>query len=289
MARPCPKCRLPSLSSRRLGSAHIPPRYLDRGFDLYSIHHPTQEVALRRCLDFVESYPKVERGLLLAGPCGVGKTHLAVAILRTLVAEKEVSGRFVDESELLRRLQFSYGPDSPDTERDVLMPLMNMELLLWDDLGTGRPTDWVRETVGMVLNHRYTNRRITLMTTNWPLQRSNREPSSAPTLEERIGVRLYSRILEMCEIVTLAGPDARTQIHKAGHDFRKKDRKPAPPSGSLVKCPQCGSARVVRRGQTKTQSPDGPESVLGDYICGDCATEFKARTHPGSSRVEYLD
>lgn len=287
-ARPCPGCRLARATARRLKAAAIPPRYFDRGFDLYSIHHPLQEAALKRSIEFVEAYPAVERGLLLAGPCGVGKTHLAVAALKNLISEKSVAGRFVDESELLRRLQFSYGPDSPDTEREVLLPLMNTELLVWDDLGTRRPTDWVRETVGMVLNHRYTNRRMTIMTTNWPLHRPDRETSGVQTLEERIGVRLFSRILEMCEVVDVDGPDARTQIHKAGADFKTQRRRNSwtIPAG-LARCPRCQSARVVKRAQSDNRPPSGPGSILAEFVCGDCGDEFRARFFPATAKLEY--
>ncbi len=283
-ARPCPDCRASRATSRRLESAGIPPRYLDRGFDLYSIHHPSQETALKRSIDYVEAWPEADRGLLWSGPCGVGKTHLAVAVLKALVEEKGVTGRFVDESELLRRLQFSYGPDSPDTEREVLLPLMNVELLVWDDLGTGRPTDWVRETVGMVLNHRYTNKRPTLMTTNWPLQRGPRDPGSVQTLEERIGTRLYSRILEMCEIVPVEGPDARAQIHKAGLDFRARQAAWRVPAG-LVRCPDCKSVRVTIKSQSTPQR--AKDAVRIECICNGCGRQFAARFFPATAKVEY--
>jgi DNA replication protein DnaC len=284
-ARPCPQCRLSRRTARRLEAANIPPRYADRGFDLYSTHNPSQEAALKKAVDYVEAWPRVDRGLLWAGPCGVGKTHLAVAVLKTLVEEKGVAGRFIDESELLRRLQFSYGPDSPDTEREVLLPLMDVELLVWDDLGTGRPTDWVRETVGMVLNHRYTNKRPTLMTTNWPLQRRPQDPGSVQTLEERVGVRLYSRILEMCEIVPVEGPDARAQIHKAGLDFWARRRAAWSVPSGLVSCPHCRSVRVTVDSQsTPRRSTD---AVQLECTCTDCSRRFTARFFPATAKVEY--
>ena len=94
----CPSCRARLKTQRILEEAAIPPRYRDRGFEVYSIHHPLQEKALKRSVEFVEAFPSVERGILFVGPCGVGKTHLSVAILKTLIEERGVVGRFVDET-----------------------------------------------------------------------------------------------------------------------------------------------------------------------------------------------
>lgn len=225
----CPDCRSQVQVQKLLQSAAIPPRYFDRGFEVYSFHNELQRRALQRCVDYAESFPDVPRGLLLLGPCGVGKTHLCVAILKTLIQEKMVTGKFVDEAELLRRLQYSYGPDSPETEREVLSPLLKVELLVWDDLGTGRSTEWVGETIRTVINHRYTYNKQTILSTNWPLKRVAERRSgfgnvTEPTLAERIGQRLFSRIMEMCEIVEIDGPDGRTEIHKARFDFLAKTR-----------------------------------------------------------------
>lgn len=226
---PCPECRPKEGLQRLLRKAAIPPRYLDRGFEEYSWHNKRQERANIRAIDYVQAFPNVPRGLLFSGPCGVGKTHLSVAILKTLIQEKYVHGQFVDEAELLRRLQYSYGPNSPETEREVLLPLSEIELLVWDDLGTGRPTEWVRETIRTVLNHRYTYNKQTILSTNWPLKpQTGKSPKSRGktepvqnTLAERIGQRLFSRIMEMCEIIEIEGPDARTDILKARHDFEE--------------------------------------------------------------------
>ena len=229
---PCPDCRSEKRLRQLLKKAAIPPRYFDKGFAEYSFHHPLQREAATRSIDYVDSFPDVPRGLLFAGTCGVGKTHLSVAILKTLIQEKQVAGTFVDEAELLRRLQYSYGPGSPETEREVMIPLSEIDLLVWDDLGTGRPTEWVQETIRTVINHRYTYKKLTILSTNWPLQpKKGNSPRTdklstaiKDTLEERIGRRLFSRIMEMCEVVKIDGPDFRTEILKAGKDeLQKRD------------------------------------------------------------------
>jgi len=294
-AIPCPKCQTRLRQQERLQRAEIPPRYFDRGFDVYSIHHPSQETALKKAIDFVESFPNVQRGLLFLGPCGVGKTHLSVALLKAAVQDKQVTGQFVDEAELLRRLQYSYGPESPDTERDVLLPLMDVDLLVWDDLGTGRPTDWVRETIRMVINHRYTYRKHTIISSNWPLKPVaggtwGGGRAIEQTLPERIGQRLFSRIMEMCEIVEIDGPDARTVIHKAGMDFQKRSSAQKPdlhlPSG-LLHCPLCESkqVRILDQASSKGSGSRGYAEI--SCLCEHCSEHFLARFFPRTAKLEY--
>ncbi len=225
-AVPCPECGSEAQLQRLLRNARIPPRYFERGFEVYSFFTESQRRALQRSIEYVEAFPNVPRGLLIIGTCGVGKTHLCVAILKALIQEKRITGRFIDETELLRRLQYSYGPGSAETESEVLSPLRDVELLVWDDLGTGRATEWVGETIRTILNHRYTYNKQTVLSTNWLLKPPAERPfgSQGPgmqTLAERIGQRLFSRIMEMCEIVEIEGPDARTEIHKAGLDARR--------------------------------------------------------------------
>ena len=221
----CPDCRSQSRSSQRLQSAAIPPRYGEQGFETFSTpnSYPLLRKALLRSIEFVDAFPELERGLLFVGPCGVGKTHLSVAILNAVLSEHDSSARFVDEAELLRSLQHSYGRDSQSSEEELLRPLRRAELLVWDDLGTGRPTDWVRETIHTIINYRYTNQRLTIFSSNWklPEKQGAETLSREPTLSDRIGERLYSRVLEMCEIVEMKGPDFRKEVHKAGKDFQR--------------------------------------------------------------------
>ena len=143
----CPDCRSQARSNQRFQNAAIPPRYGEQGFETFSTPHRLQKKALLRSIEFVEAFPELERGLLFVGPCGVGKTHLSVAILNAVLSGHDSSARFVDEAELLRSLQHSYGRDSQSSEEELLRPLRRVDLLVWDDLGTGRPTDWVRETI----------------------------------------------------------------------------------------------------------------------------------------------
>jgi len=294
-ATPCPDCHDTRIVSELLRKAAIPPRYLDRGFDVYATHTKSQEKALLRALQYVEKYPDVPRGLLFVGPCGVGKTHLSVAILKQLILDRKAAGTFVDESELLRRLQYSYSPSSPETEKEVMLPLMNIELLVWDDLGTGRPTEWVSETIRTVLNHRYTHEKQTILSTNWPLKPETGRTAHAgiagsQTLPERIGQRLFSRITEMCEIVDIHGPDARIEIHKARLDFEEAgaqaDRLVVPLG--LLRCPKCSSKKLEERGTSRLKTSKAGGYVDVACLCKDCSAEFVARFYRDKANFEYV-
>lgn len=296
-ARPCPDCRSRNKLQRLLDRAGIPRRYRHRDpFGAYKVHHPLQGRALALAKRFVERFPVLDRGLLFVGPCGVGKTHLAVAILQSIIQQKKVPGRFVDEAELLRRLQYSYGPDSPETEREVMIPLMEVELLVWDDLGTGRPTEWVAETIRTVINRRYTHNKTTILTTNLPLEphqtpAADSRPRGAENLRDRIGVRLYSRILEMCQEVRVEGPDFRTQLSKAAEE--KEEAQPTVPAASLdvrplLRCPSCRSRRIKEL--DRAESGHGADRSLDLAAqCEACGKRISAKYTVRTGKMEYFE
>ena len=156
----------------------------------------------------MREYPAVDRGLLLMGNVGVGKTHLAAAILRGLI-EKGVPCLFYEFGALLKEIQSSYNPVSQTSVSKVLAPVYEAEVLALDELGAVKPTDWARDTMMQIINTRYNDKKLTVFTTNYADAR--RAPADE-TLEDRIGVRLRSRLYEMCRTVVIEGEDYRQRF-----------------------------------------------------------------------------
>ena len=166
---------------------------------------------------FVDNYPAMTggRGLLFTGTIGIGKTHLAVGILRALIFDRGARGIFVDYRDLLKQIQNSYNPQVATTEMEVLRPVFDAEVLVLDELGATKPTEWVWDTVAHILNTRYLDKRTTIVTTNY----ADRPPSTGPareeTLGDRIGERMRSRLSEMCQSVEMTGEDFRKTAGRA--------------------------------------------------------------------------
>ncbi|WP_213803830.1 ATP-binding protein [Granulicella sp. dw_53] len=231
-AEPC-SCRIQRRADRRVAQAHIPRRYEHCSLDNYDTHFPSSHrslpAALLRARKFVESYPleTAGTGLLITGSIGVGKTHLAVGILQTLVAERGAIGLFYDYRDLLKQVQNSYNHQVSATELEILKPVFDAEVLVLDELGASKPTDWVWDTVAHILNTRYNDRRTTIITTNYanlaPLGlESNGSNGNAArsamreeTLGDRIGERMRSRLQEMCVVVEMQGEDFRQKVKRA--------------------------------------------------------------------------
>jgi DNA replication protein DnaC len=226
-AVPC-DCRLRSRTQRLLEQARIPRRY--EHCELCNFDHDGPQASLATAYlaaqRFVAEYPMDRTGLLFLGPVGVGKTHLVVAIVKELV-KKGTPCLFYDYRELLKEIQNSYNPSVNTTEMEVLRPIFEAEVLVLDELGAVKPTEWVWDTVSHILNTRYNDKRTTLITTNFKDQSPSKsvpeesERSRAfraareDTLGDRIGERMRSRLHEMCRVVNVQGSDYRQKMRSA--------------------------------------------------------------------------
>ncbi|MDY0058611.1 MAG: ATP-binding protein [Myxococcota bacterium] len=174
-----------------------------------------------------EFRPGIE-GILFFGPTGIGKTHLMAALVRHVTLVLSSPARFVDFFQLLARIREAYSTGR--SEMALLGPLLDTPLLAIDELGKGKAGDWERGVLDQLISHRYNNQLTTLFTTNHPLEPDPAEKSlggrlvlrspedlekvlGTPPLEERVGVRIYSRIREMCRPIALRGADdIRTSV-----------------------------------------------------------------------------
>ena len=231
-------CGMEDRAARTLERARIPKRYEHCDFESYvtdladgktwtAQHAQSLKQAKLLTQAFVRDYPgSGEKGLLLMGPSGVGKTHLAVASLKEFMRRGH-AGVFCDYRELLKEIQASYNPASESTEMRILEPIRNTEILVMDDVGASKPSAWVLDIIGLVLNARYNERRMTILTTNYVDETINPEPAprspsgqrmvvKEDALTDRIGARMRSRLYEMCRTVEVFAPDFRREVRQAG-------------------------------------------------------------------------
>ena len=208
-ARPC-KCRNNKSYSISIEKVRIPRRYENCHFQSYKILTSSQEIAFNYASNLAKEYPAVDRGLLLMGKCGVGKTHLAVSILKPLT-ERGFSCLFYEFGSLLKQIQDSYNPNTQTSELKILSNVFEADVLVLDEIGASKPTDWVRDTMAHIINTRYNDKKLTIFTTNYSDDRNNDKDES---LEDRIGVRLRSRLFEMCKTIQMDGHDYRRNFDK---------------------------------------------------------------------------
>jgi DNA replication protein DnaC len=228
-------CWREQIGKQRLADANIPKRYQHCTLDNFLAYNESLERGVAHARRLAQAFPTAAVGLFFEGQPGVGKTHLAVAALKQIVERTGARGLFYDTRDLLRVIRSTYDPSIRTTELEVLRPVMTADLLVLDDLGAEKTSEWVEETMNLIVNTRYSERRLTIFTSNYPDIPDDTEPNS---LLFRIGDRMRSRLHEMCEFIVLDAADYRERPANAGADdliamwkMRRKATLPAPRGG----------------------------------------------------------
>ena len=192
---------------QRLAAANIPKRYQHCTLGNFTVYNESLERAVLQARLVADAFPAVNRGLLFEGQPGVGKTHIAVAVLKQAIHTAGAHGLFYDVRDLLRVIRSTYSPAIRTTELEILRPVMQADLLVLDDLGAEKTSEWVEETMNLIVNTRYNERRVTIFTSNYLDIPEIDDPNS---LLSRIGFRMRSRLHEMCAIVEIDAADYRS-------------------------------------------------------------------------------
>lgn len=217
-AAPC-SCRFERYATARLARARIPPQYENATFETFQVRRDDNPLAGRACSKiFVEVKgwvrdfsPANRRGLLITGPPGTGKSHLAAAALKMAIS-KGFDGLFWDYQSLLSAIARTWNKYSDNPDRDVYESVISADLLVIDDLGAKRALEWAEDIITDIITMRYNSTKPLIVTTNLPLDPT---PVTGPTgfarvsrhLGEVIGDRSRSRLIEMCRVVDTSSLD----------------------------------------------------------------------------------
>ncbi len=195
-------CQDNVMTAARLRNANIPPKYITRTFETFDPYSRP----LRQMLDDARAYAAAfdsinkfeKKGLFLTGTVGSGKTHLAAAILQAVITSGH-TGLFWNVVDLFRALRDTMSPDSPLTENDIIDRARSVDLLVLDDLGTEKTSEWVLDRLYMLINGRYQDDTALIITTN----------QTFPELTDRLGTPIVSRLSEMCSYLNVKADDYR--------------------------------------------------------------------------------
>lgn len=207
-----------------------------------------QQRARDVAMNFAYTFKKgeVNRGFILSGPVGTGKTHLLAATLKHLVLEVGREARYVEISLLYATIRRGFQEGKSGGE--IIGPLSDVDVLAIDEMGKGRGSQFEMETLDELIARRYNAGRTTLFATNYSLEPERKSvrtaaPSGYRTTEdaknaargvellcERVGERIYSRLCEMCSFVEMPKetPDMRRQIQE-----KLQEPQSSPPQGGV--------------------------------------------------------
>ncbi|WP_456384216.1 ATP-binding protein [Persephonella sp.] len=204
-------CQYSDITENIFQRMNIPRRYRDKELSNFEPDEKAGHgLVLLRVEDYINSDRFMEgKGLFFVGPPGVGKTHLAVGILKEFFRRRGIVGLFYDTRSLLFKLKASF--DGSASAREILEEAVETPILVLDDLGSERLSDWARDILHYIIINRYNELRPIIITSNIELKSRKLDGEVLEnTLEERMGQAIASRLSEICEIIPVRGKDKRS-------------------------------------------------------------------------------
>jgi len=173
-------------------------RFRDRTFETF-VSTKENQLAFDKSIEYAKGFVDEKKGLIYFGTVGTGKTHLSAAITNYILDTHKIPVKFGSITSLLNSIKATYSDGSKETEHNIIKELSSVDLLIIDDLGKEKPTDWTISILYTIINNRYEDYKPTIVTTNLTIN----------NLEKNIGEAAMSRLIEMCDFVKMNGVDYR--------------------------------------------------------------------------------
>lgn len=219
------RCRLLPDRIELFNGARFPGRHHNSSFNTFNKGLPDVMEGFVQSYKWTEMWTAEMKGLVLHGDVGRGKTHLLIAAMRELVFRHGIRVRFVEFTHLLGDLKAGF--DQGRSAEVLLNPLVEYDVLAIDELGRGRCTEWEMGVLDTLISKRYNSMKQIVGTTNYGTGRATGQvtpnlskpakwdrsgESNQPTLADRVGRRVYSRLREVCAFVPVSGQDFRERM-----------------------------------------------------------------------------
>ena len=203
------KCKKLEILKDLCISANIPPKFAGLMLDNFGTENGDKSLLrlVKIAKNFIENYP-AGKGIILHGRTGMGKTHI-LSNIATEIFKKNLRANifYIDWNDMVREMKSGESHNFRDflLINETIDKMSGADLLIIDELGASIPSQWVRDNIYFIINRRYNKERTTLFATNYFDETSD----GSPTLRDRIGDRIRSRIYEMAKSYTLEGVDYR--------------------------------------------------------------------------------